>query len=271
LALEKFREALAKDPEFPQAHTAMAELHFEMGNYQEAVTSAETAIAQSSGELNAMKVLYDSHRKLGNDDDAKKAQEALQAAGQATEEAKRIYNAGVAFHKEKDFANALAKFEEAVAMDPNLASAYNALATVTMQMEDWEKAGRYSERLLELEPGHENALRIRYDAYVNTGNTEKLDDALLDLAIIDKEFAVSNLYNQGIAFYNDGNTSEARSWFEKALQVDPEYPRAHYYLGLSYIGEGANDKAKEQLARFIELAPEDPEAATAKEMMAYLE
>jgi Tfp pilus assembly protein PilF len=271
LALEKFQAAIEKDPQFPQAHTALAELHYEMGNYQEAVTSAETAIAQSSAELNAMRVLYDAHRKLGNDEAAKEAQAALAAAGQATEEAKKIYNEGVGLHKAQDFSAALAKFEEAVAMDPNLAAAYNALTTVTMQMENWEKAGEYAERLLELEPGHENALRIRYDAYVNTNQLDKLDDALLDLAVVDKEFAATNLYNQGIAFYNDGNIAQAREWFEKSLAVDPDYPRAHYYLGLSYISEGANDKAKERLERFIALAPDDPEVATAKEMMSYLQ
>jgi superkiller protein 3 len=271
LALEKFNAAIEKDPSFPQAHTALAELHYEMGNYQEAVTEAETAIAQSSGELNAMRVLYDANRKLGNEDAAKEAQAALAAAGQATEEAKKIYNEGVGLHKAGDFPAALARFEEAVAMDPNLVAAYNALTTVTMQMEDWEKAGKYAEKLLELEPGHENALRIRYDAYVNTNQIDKLDDALLDLAVVDKDFAATNLYNQGIAFYNDGNIAAAREWFEKSLTVDPDYARAHYYLGLSYISEGANDKAKERLERFIALAPDDPEVATAKEMMSYLQ
>ena len=271
LALEKFKAAIEKDSQFPQAYTAMAELLYEMGRYEEAVTAAETAIAQSSGELNALRVMFDAHRKLGNEKEAAEAQAALQAAGRATEEAKRIYNEGVALHKAEDFPAAMAKFEEAVAMDPNLAAAYNALTTVSMQMKDWKKAGEYAEKLLKLEPGHENALRIRYDAYLNTNNLDKLDDALMDLAVVDKEFATTNLYNQGIVFYNDGNIPAAREWFEKALQVDPNYPQALYYLGLSYISEGANDKAKELLQRFITVAPDDPEVATAKEMISYLQ
>jgi Tfp pilus assembly protein PilF len=42
-------------------------------------------------------------------------------------------------------------------------------------------------------------------------------------------------------------------------------------LGLCYVNSGDNAKAKEHFSRFLELAPDDPDAGTAAEMVQYLE
>ncbi len=41
-------------------------------------------------------------------------------------------------------------------------------------------------------------------------------------------------------------------------------------LGLCYVGEDNKEKAKEHLGKFLELAPNDPDAGTAQEMLKYL-
>ena len=58
--------------------------------------------------------------------------------------------------------------------------------------------------------------------------------------------------------------------YEKALELEPEMARAHYRLGLAYLSAGELERARNHLTRFIELQPEDPEAATAREMLGYL-
>ena len=40
-------------------------------------------------------------------------------------------------------------------------------------------------------------------------------------------------------------------------------------LGLVYVNTGDSAKAKEHLQKFIDLAPDDPEVATAKQMLDY--
>ena len=50
----------------------------------------------------------------------------------------------------------------------------------------------------------------------------------------------------------------------------PDHAKANYLLGIALVGEDPA-KAKGLLEKFIALAPNDPDAATAKEMLQYLE
>jgi tetratricopeptide (TPR) repeat protein len=63
---------------------------------------------------------------------------------------------------------------------------------------------------------------------------------------------------------------QAKEKFGKVLEVDPNYALAHYYLGLINVGLGASAEAKAHLERFLELAPNDQEAKSAREMLGYL-
>lgn len=58
--------------------------------------------------------------------------------------------------------------------------------------------------------------------------------------------------------------------FGKVLQVDPNYPQAYFYLGVINVGQGATAEAKSRIERFLQLAPKDPEADSAREMLKYL-
>ena len=70
--------------------------------------------------------------------------------------------------------------------------------------------------------------------------------------------------------YDANDMGEAEKRFKKVLQVDPNHPHSHYLLALIYVNEERTEEAKHHLERFIELAPDDPEAATARELLAYL-
>ena len=59
--------------------------------------------------------------------------------------------------------------------------------------------------------------------------------------------------------------------FEQSLAADPEYGKTHYMLGMCYISQGENAKAREHLQAYIAVAEAgDADAATAKEMLSYL-
>ncbi|MCB1055625.1 MAG: tetratricopeptide repeat protein, partial [Acidobacteria bacterium] len=51
---------------------------------------------------------------------------------------------------------------------------------------------------------------------------------------------------------------------------DPERADAHYTLGLCYLNSGDTAKAREQLGKVLELAPDSSWARDAKEMLGYL-
>lgn len=78
-------------------------------------------------------------------------------------------------------------------------------------------------------------------------------------------------YDRGIKLYNAGDLAGAREQFKKVLEIDAKHARAHYYLGLCLISTEENSAAKQHLRRFLELAPDDPEAQSAKQMLEFLD
>ena len=70
-----------------------------------------------------------------------------------------------------------------------------------------------------------------------------------------------------MALYNAANVAAAKEAFGRALAKDPNHPKSHYMLGLCYASTSENAKAREHLTKFLELAPNDNDAAQAKEML----
>jgi Flp pilus assembly protein TadD len=81
---------------------------------------------------------------------------------------------------------------------------------------------------------------------------------------------VGNPLNRGIELYNGNRIPEAAKVLEGVLQTDPKNARAHYMLGLCYTNTGDLARAKEHLETFLQLAPNDPEAQSARQMLAEL-
>ena len=45
--------------------------------------------------------------------------------------------------------------------------------------------------------------------------------------------------------------SKARGFFEQSATANPDFPKVHYMLGMCYVSEGNNAKAKEAMETFI--------------------
>jgi tetratricopeptide (TPR) repeat protein len=145
------------------------------------------------------------------------------------------------------------------------------LARVLWKQEAWQAALDNALKSLELNPEDTEINQVLYAAYSGLGQKEKADEILKKMQADNPEKAGLNLYNRGADLYNSGQIPEAKAIFEQILLGQPDHAKTHYMLGLCYVGEDDKPKAKEHLARFLELAPDDPDAATAQEMIKYLE
>ena len=71
--------------------------------------------------------------------------------------------------------------------------------------------------------------------------------------------------------FNNNQPEVAALELEYVLKADPELARAHYLLGMAYFNSGRVEEGRSHLERFIELAPEDPDAEIARGLLAYEE
>jgi tetratricopeptide (TPR) repeat protein len=75
------------------------------------------------------------------------------------------------------------------------------------------------------------------------------------------------LLNKGVADFNASRILEAIAAFERAEKADPTLAKTHYMLGLAYVNADQKEKAATHLAKFLEMAPDDENAETAKAML----
>lgn len=190
----------------------------------------------------------------------------------AAQESKAIeaYNEGANLWKAGDYEGAKARFKEALELKPDLVEPMAVLAFIYLREGSWADAAKMAERHLQLKPGVPRMLQIRWEAYRALGDAEKEKMAFKALAASDPERLAVEFYNKGIELYESGNMEEAKSTFERLLEVDPNHAHGYYHLGLCYVSMGESAKAKEHLLKFLELAPDAHEAVTAKEMLGYL-
>ena len=186
------------------------------------------------------------------------------------------YNDGVTALRNSDMVGAIPKFEKAASLNPELAEAHAVLAEVYLELKRYGDAVAAADRYLALKPGDPRGLRVRYDAFKATGDAAKTKaalNALLAADTKDPETAV-RLFNEGAERTRAGQYDEAAVFFERAVQIapdDPKFAKAHYILGISYAKDEAKKaQAKEHLQKFLQMAPNDPDAETAKQMLEYL-
>ena len=129
-----------------------------------------------------------------------------------------------------------------------------------------------AERALAIEPDDKRMLRLRWEAYRQTGDAEKEKEAFEELAASDPTVLVKEFFESGVKQFEGGDTAGAQASFERVLTIEPEHARAHYRLALCLVGSGDSARAKEHFEKFIELAPpDDPELGTARDMLSYLQ
>ena len=269
-AAAKFEEAVSYDPYLARAWAALSQIHLEQKRYREAGEAADKAVALGAREEAVLRTRWEAYRNLGDKDKAAQAQQDLEKSGRLDEEAKRIHNEGVALAKAGDDAGAFEKFKEAVALSPDFQPALLALATTGLKVGKAEEAAAAAETVLKADPQNEQAMRIRYNAALKLGDTAMTVDSLEALASVDPKTARDSLFKLATAAYDSDDAVNAKKQFGKVLELDPDHSRAHYFMGLILMREGDKAGAQSHLERFLALAPNDPDAGTAKEALKYM-
>ena len=268
-AIARFQEALELDPDLLQAWSGLSVAYLESGQYEEAAAAAEKAVALGANDQTTLRTRWEAYRQLGDEAKTAEALAAAEQAGSMAEEAKRVFNEAVGFVKADDNEAAFAKFKEASELDSSLQQALLGVATTGVQIGRYEEAAAAAEAVLKDDPGNEKALRVRYNAALNTTDEDLIFDALAGLAPFEPELARSGLWNLALAAYDANDPPRAKERFDRLIGIDPGRAECHYYLGLLNVGTD-DEAARRHFERFIEMAPDHAEAANARDFLEYL-
>ncbi len=267
-AVAKFEQALALDDDFAAALRLLAGLHLDGGQPARALELAERWTALEPASPEAALLRYDALVALGRGEAAAALLPGLLATAPGGEMALRLYNLGAETQRKGDEEDAIGWMEKAVAADPGFTQAWSALASLRLGAGRHQAAIDAADRVLAARPGDVEALTVQYEAHKALGDKARAEELLAQMSAASTDPQV--LYRQGVAMFNAANVEGAVAALRQALAQDPDLAGAHYTLGLALLGQGQNAEARQHLERFVELAPNHPDAETARQMLEYV-
>jgi tetratricopeptide (TPR) repeat protein len=175
------------------------------------------------------------------------------------------YNAGAQLFNDQKYAEAQAKFQEAVTAKPDLTAGWQALARTALKTKDYAKAIESANKSLAVDADDPEMYSVLYDAYTATGDTAKAAEAKKKMPA-----NASALFNDAAKLINSGKDADAAPLLKQAIAVDDKFAPAYYELGMLQVRTGKNADAKVNLQKYIELEPNGKDISTAKEMLKYI-
>jgi serine/threonine protein kinase/thioredoxin-like negative regulator of GroEL len=157
---------------------------------------------------------YTDHPSSVNDPNASLSED------ERIERAETLTGEGYQLWGQQQLAPAIAKFTEAVALDPQSAQAWNGLGWAKFNGGQSAEAIPAFEKCLELEPEHPAALNGLGQIYLSMGEFEKAETYLLKAS----RQASASWVGLGRLYLLTGKYDEAQSWLQKVIGEMPNDP-----------------------------------------------
>ena len=254
-ALPLFEQAVEIDPTIAAAHRTIAAIRHSLGRLDEALEPASRYLEMEAMPPDFASMFFDIFAAAG-DPRAEEAKQMAIEAGMGAELAPGVFSQGVQAVRNGDDERAIELFREAASLNPELHQAYRNIGTLYFNDGQFEEALVELDRVLELDPGNQEALRMKYFSFASLG---RLDDsietgkawiAVNPTAGRQVQFQAQQLFDQE-AFGN------AKLYDESLIAWDDNHPRAHFRLGVIYRRSADSVPAKEHLTRYLASAPDD--------------
>ena len=204
---------------------------------------------------------------------------ATKEAQEKNAQLKKIFEEGVALSSSGKHADAVSKFNEAIALSATCYDCYNNIGYSYAQLKDWEKAEAAYKKSTEIKPDDATA----HSGLATVYNAERKFDLAAEEGAKATQLSstlsagggggggnADAQYNQGVILWNAGKIADAKKAFEGAVAANPSHAEAHYQLGMALVNEGNMAGAATEFETYLKLAPEGPNAATAKSLVAQL-
>jgi tetratricopeptide (TPR) repeat protein len=216
------------------------------------------------------------------------------------DKAQELYHRAVEIFQQGEEEWALDLLERSIAIDPNLADAYESLGVILGRMEKYDEAIQWMDRLIEVDPksvmGHTNkslylmklgrieeaeeekakATVKSFESHGQKTEIDKEDQELLrreemfhQVLELDAEDVIANFGIADISFKRK-EFGKAQRHLEVTLKIDPKYSQGYLLLGKCLIEMSETGRAKEALEKGIEVASAKGDMMPANEMQGLL-
>ncbi len=165
------------------------------------------------------------------------------------------YNAGIIYLSNNQFNEARTYLEKAVQLDPSDANAWNNLGVVAGQQEKYDEARTYFEKTLSLQPYHLLALQNLVKLYVYQ-NRPADAKRILEAAIASQPSDGQLHLEYAMFLFNQQQPGEAEGEFQRVVQLQPNNVQGWNGLGVLSMREGKDANAVASFEKCIRIDPE---------------
>jgi tetratricopeptide (TPR) repeat protein len=185
---------------------------------------------------------------------------------------KSNFEAGVALSNEGKHDEAIAKFNEVIALAPKCVECYTNIAAIHTRKKEYDQAEAVYKKAIEISPNSADP----YNGLASLYNAQKKFDLAAEASAQAQKLgasapgglSASSVFNQGVIAWNAGKIPEAKKAFEEAIKLDPKLADAHYWFGMASLNEGKMPEAATAFEEYVKLAPTGQYAEQAKGFLA---
>jgi len=186
-----------------------------------------------------------------------------------TDEVRDLLTRGNELFDQKDYAGALALYEQILAKFPDAYPVYMNVGNCQFAAEKYDLAEQSYLKLLEKDPKNVNALIAIGNCYANRGDSAKAMEWYGKVEFEKIEDPIV-LYNLGTSYYNNAKFEDALRFYQKAVTVQKGSPDALFQLGLTYLNLQKNAEAITAFEDYLKIDPDSGRAGQVRSFLDYL-
>jgi tetratricopeptide (TPR) repeat protein len=256
-----YEQAAAKDKTFALAHLGLANT---AGTAKEFFDALEQAVALSAKVSEPEKLLIGGVDAAAKGDvDRQKASFTKLVAAYPNDE--RAHNLLGGYHfGRQEYAAAVAEYEKATAINPSFSQPYNQMGYAYRFLYKYPEAEKAFKKYIELIPGDPNPYDSYAELLMKMGRFEDSIQNYEKALAIDKNF-VASWVGIGNNHMFMGHGDKAREAFARLTAIarnDGEKRLALFWNAMSYLHEGATDKAIAEIEKQAVIAKAAGDKAT---------
>jgi tetratricopeptide (TPR) repeat protein len=248
-----YEQAAAKDKTFALAHLGLANTAGTAKEFFDSLAQA-VALADKVSEAERLLISGVDAAARGDVDRQKESFTNLVAAYPNDERAHNLLG-GYHFGRQ-EYAAAVAEYEKAVAINPSFSQPYNQMGYAYRFLYKYPEAEKAFKKYIELIPGDPNPFDSYAELLMKMGRFEDSIKNYEKALAIDKNF-VASWVGIGNNYMFMGQGEKAREAFAKLTAIarnDGEKRLALFWNAMSYVHEGATDKAIKEVEKQAAIA-----------------
>lgn len=181
---------------------------------------------------------------------------ALIQAGKGTPESLSTFynNRGVAYVDKRDYVQAIQDYDEAIRLNPNLASAFYGRGEAYDHTGEFDRAIQDYNEALRLNPNSAYAYDARGRAHRNKGEFDQAIRDYSEAIRLDPNYALA-FNNRGDSYRSKGDYDHAIQDFNEAIRLNPTLISAYGNRGFAYFSQSNLAAATADYEHVIAAAP----------------